>query len=62
MSSSLASRRTASSGALLDGRQAMRQLGARLGLDLLDQAREDAVEQRDVVFVELIDAVEEKRS
>ena len=44
-----------------DRRQAMGQFGPRLGLDLLDQAREDAVEQLDMLVVEVIGAVEKQR-
>ena len=61
MSSSLASRRTTPTGALLDRREPVRQFGARLGLDLLDQAAEDVVEQADMVVVEAARAVEEQR-
>jgi hypothetical protein len=46
---------------IADRRQPVRQLGARLGLDLLDQAREHAIEQRDVILFELVGAVEEER-
>ena len=37
-----------------------RQFGQRLGLDLLDQAADDVVEQRDVVVVEAAGAVEKQ--
>ena len=41
-------------------REPARQFGQRLDLDLLDQAADDVVEQRDVVFVEAGGAVEKK--
>ena len=37
-----------------DRREPARQFGPRLGLDLVDQAADDVVEQRDVVFVETV--------
>ena len=43
------------------GRELMSKLGARLGLDFRDQAGENAVEQTDVVLVEMLRAVEEER-
>ena len=60
MSSSLASWRISSIGALATGASVLRHLGARLGLDLDDQAAEHVVEQPDMVFVEVRRAVEEQ--
>ena len=43
-----------------DRRQPAREFGQRLGLDLLDQAADDVVEQRDVFVVESRGAVEKQ--
>ena len=61
MSSSWASRRTASTGALPTGARRCGQFGARLGLDLVDQAREDVVEQPTWSSLKWSRAVEKER-
>ena len=43
-----------------DRRQPVGQFRPRLGLDLVDQAAEDVVEQVDVIFIELAGAVQEQ--
>ena len=44
-----------------DRRDPAREFGQRLGLDLLDQGADDVVEQRDMVVVEAVGAVEKQR-
>ncbi len=61
MSSSLASVRSTLTGALLTGARRIGELGARLGLDFLDQQPENVVEQIDMRVVEIVGAVEEQR-